>query len=140
VKRILLDTNVYIDWLNHGRYEHVVLGQGFLRHLSSVVVMELRAGAATRAAERALDQLIRAYDKGGRLVTPHAATFDQAGRLLRKLRAEGREVRRASFVNDLLIALSARDIGAAVITRDASDFAVIAQHVPIDVGNAVDDA
>jgi predicted nucleic acid-binding protein len=30
-------------------------------------------------------------------------------------------------VNDVLIALTARDIGAVVLTNDASDFAAIAQ-------------
>lgn len=42
-----------------------------------------------------------------------------------KLRATGREVRRASLVNDVLIALTAREIGATVLTAHAGDFMAI---------------
>jgi predicted nucleic acid-binding protein len=44
-------------------------------------------------------------------------SFD--GRTLQRLREAGREVRRASLVNDVLIALSARSIGATLLTADA---------------------
>lgn len=37
----------------------------------------------------------------------------------------GREVRRASLVNDVLIALTARRLGAALYTGDAEDLRVI---------------
>jgi predicted nucleic acid-binding protein len=49
--------------------------------------------------------------------------------VLRELRAKGRETRRASLVHDVLIALTAREIGATVITGDVSDFEVIYELV-----------
>jgi predicted nucleic acid-binding protein len=140
VKRVLLDTNVYVDWLNHGRHEALVMGRGLVRHMSSVVLMELRAGTMTRAAERAVDRLLRAYAAGDRLVTPRASAFERAGAVLRRLRASGREVRRASLVNDLFIALSASTIGATLVTRDVSDFTAIAEHVAVRVEPALDQA
>ena len=39
-------------------------------------------------------------------------------------------VRRASLLNDLLIALTARDLGAVLLTRDESDFSSIREVVP----------
>ena len=81
--------------------------------------MELRVGATMLPARRALDQLARPYRAGGRVITPGAEIFDQAGRTLQALREGGREIRRSSLVNDVLIALSARSIGATLLTADA---------------------
>jgi predicted nucleic acid-binding protein len=125
VTKLLLDTNVYIGWLNHRLHEALVVGPGFVRYLSSVVQMELRAGAITRRARQRLDQLVRAHAAAGRLVAPSPARFDEAGLALRALRLAGQEIRRASLVNDLLIALTARQIGATVCTCDIGDFEAI---------------
>ncbi|NUQ79144.1 MAG: PIN domain-containing protein [Polyangiaceae bacterium] len=119
LRKVILDTNLYIGWMNHGLHEDLMLGPGLVRYLSAVVLMELRVGATMLPARRALDQLARSYRAGGRLITPGAEIFDQAGRTLQRLREGGREVRQASFVNDVLIALSARSIGATLLTADA---------------------
>ena len=118
LRKAIIDTNLYIGWLNQGLHEDLMLGPGLVRYLSAVVQMELRVGATMLPARRALDQLVRAYRAGGRIITPDAEMFDQAGRTLQRLREIGREIRRASFVHDVLIALSARSIGAALLTAD----------------------
>ena len=125
--KTLLDTNLYIGWLNHGLYEPLVVGPGFVRYLSSVVQMELRVGAATRPARRVLDQLVRAHTVSARLAAPAPAVFDEAGLVLRALRMAGREVRHSSLVNDVLIALTARHLGATLYTANADEFAAIQQ-------------
>jgi predicted nucleic acid-binding protein len=122
VTKLILDTNVYIDWFDRGLHEALVVGPGFVRYLSSVVQMELRTGATTRRARQLLDQVVRAHAASGRVVAPLPAQFDEAGLALQALRLAGREIRRASLVNDLLIALTARQIGAIVYTRDFEDF------------------
>ena len=123
--KVLLDTNLYVGWLNHGLHETLMVGPGFVRYLSSVVQMELRVGAATRSARRLLDQLVRAHRASARLVAPTTAVFDEAGLVLRALRMAGREVRHAPLTNDVLIALTARHIGATLYTADAADFTAI---------------
>lgn len=123
--KLLLDTNLYVDWFNHGRHEALVVGGGFVRYLSSVVQMELRAGARTRPARRLLDRLVRAHAASGRLLAPSPPVFDDAGLVLQALRMAGREVRRASLVNDVLIALTARRLGATLYTGDGEDFKAI---------------
>jgi predicted nucleic acid-binding protein len=123
--KLVLDTNVYIGWLKGGSHEPLVMGPGFVRFLSSIVQMELRTGAVTRRARQLLDQLVRAHAVSGRLVAPSPAQFDEAGLTLRALRLAGREIRRASLVNDVLIALTARQLGATVCTGDVEDFEAI---------------
>ena len=118
LRKVIIDTNLYIGWMNQGLHEDLMLGPGLVRYLSAVVVMELRVGATMLPARRALDQLVRPYRAGGRLITPGTDIFDQAGRTLQRLRESGREIRRASLVNDVLIALSARSIGATLLTAD----------------------
>ena len=112
-RKVLLDTNVYIGWLNGGLHADLLLGPGLARYLSAVVAMELGVGARLLPARRALDQLVRAYQAGGRVAVPDARVFDRAGRVLQRI-----------LVNDVLIALSARSIGATVVSADA-DFEVI---------------
>jgi predicted nucleic acid-binding protein len=52
--------------------------------------------------------------------------YEDAGHVLRALQRSGYQVAKSgSLVNDVLIALSARSIGAIVVTRDAADFAAI---------------
>jgi predicted nucleic acid-binding protein len=125
VKRVVFDTNLYIDWINRGLCENWMLGPGLVRYLSAVVLMELRAGAHTREGRQAVDRLVRSYVAGGRLLAPTHAVFDRAGSVLRRLKLAGREVRSASLVNDVLVALTARSIGASVVTGNAADFKAI---------------
>ena len=47
-----------------------------------------------------------------------AIVFEEAGAVLRTLRARGMEIRRASIVNDVVIAMSCRAIGATLYTAD----------------------
>lgn len=122
---MVLDTNVYVGWLRSGSHEAFVYGTGLDRHLSVVVLMELHLGAQRTAARRGLAQLVRPYERRARLVVPSVRVFERAARVLARLKLAGRDVRRASLVHDVLIALSARAIGAAVVTADAGDFEAI---------------
>jgi predicted nucleic acid-binding protein len=133
VKKVVLDTNLYIDWINRGLREGLMVGGGLVRHLSAVVLMELRAGAHSRSDRAVVDRLARSYSAQGRLVAPSSSVYDRAGSALRQLRLAGRDVRSASFVNDVLIALSAQAIGATVITANVVDFEAIRAVVPLQL-------
>jgi predicted nucleic acid-binding protein len=124
VKKVVLDTNLYIDWINRGLHESFLVDPGYFRYLCAVVVMELRAGARTRAGRTVVDRLVRSYEAGGPLVAPRRRVY-RAGSALRELRLGGPEVRSAAFVNDVLIALAAREIGATVVTANVGDFEAI---------------
>jgi predicted nucleic acid-binding protein len=125
VTKVVLDTNLYINWMNRGLHEGLLMGPSRVRYLCAVVVMELRAGAHTRASRTAVDRMARSNEAAGRLVAPSRAVFDRAGSALRQLRLAGRDVRSAAFVNDVLIALTARELGATVVTANVGDFEAI---------------
>jgi len=130
--RILLDTNIFIDYLRAGRHAAMVLGgrHSLLRFLSAVVLLELRIGADTPRRIRAVDRIEEAFPSE-RIVAPTAALFSRAGTLFRAIHGAGSGIRdRLSPMNDLLIALTAWQIGAKVVTSDASDFARIAERLP----------
>jgi predicted nucleic acid-binding protein len=131
--KAVFDTNIFVGWFRDGSHEELMLGRSHSRYLSAVVQMELRVGATTAKTSRALDQMFRTYARAGRRLAPSPDAFDQAGRVLRRLRDRGREVRRASLVNDLLIAVTARMAGATLFTADASDFLAIHEAFPFEL-------
>jgi predicted nucleic acid-binding protein len=130
--RILLDTNVFIDYLRSGRHGTWVWGgrESRIRFLSAVVSLELRVGADTFRRGRAVDRILAAFP-AERVVVPTAGLFDRAGALFRMLHGSGRGLRdRLAPMNDVLIALTAWRIGATLVTANGGEFSRIAEHLP----------
>ena len=130
--RILLDTNVFIDYLRAGRHGAWVWGgrESRIRFLSAVVLLELRLGADTARRERAVDRIQAAFP-AERIVAPTTALWDRAGALFRTLHGTGSRLRdRLGPMNDLLIALTGWRIGATVVTSNSGEFGRIAEHLP----------
>jgi predicted nucleic acid-binding protein len=127
VRRLVFDTGVYIDWLNAGRHEELLFQPEGIKHLSAIVLMELLAGAFSRRDRRLVLDLERAFAGVGRVIAPPAGAYAQAGEVLRLLQARhGYQLKaNASIANDVLIALSARSIGATVVTQNARDYRAI---------------
>lgn len=127
MRRLVLDTNLYIDWLNAGEHEDVLFQPGIVKFLSAVVMMELLAGAFSARDRRVLHSIFTAFIRLGRILTPSTATYREAGDVLRQLQARhGYDPGRShSLGNDVLIALSARSIGATVMTQNKRDFLAI---------------
>ena len=127
MQRVVIDTNIYIDWLNEGRYEDIIFQREAVKHLSAVVLMELLAGAFSTRDRRLIRDIILPFAKANRLITPTVSLYEEAGHVLRRLqRVHGYSMPSAYvLVNDVLIALSARSIGASVITQNERDFAAI---------------
>jgi predicted nucleic acid-binding protein len=127
MRRLVIDTSVYVDWINRGRHEDVLFERGTVKYLSAVVLMELRAGAFSQRDRRLVGRLEASFDRAGRVLTPSRAVFVEAGDTLRWLQANrGYKISgRHSIANDVLIALSARSIGAAVVTQNETDYRAI---------------
>ncbi len=129
--KVLLDTNVFIDYLRADLHADWVFGgvSNTIRFLSSVVLMELRLGADTIRRKRAVDRIQAAFPPA-RLIAPLPPLFDQAGRLFRTLHGDGSGLAdRLGPINDLLIALTAAQMGATVVTSNVQEFHQIAAHV-----------
>jgi predicted nucleic acid-binding protein len=135
MQRIVIDTNVYIDWLNSGRYEELFFAPGAVKHLSSIVMMELLAGAFAPKDRKLLQGITRSFAAVGRLLLPTIAVYQDAGEVLRRLQVVRGYMARgtATLVNDVLIALSARSIGATVITQNKRDYVAIQSIRPFQL-------
>jgi len=126
MRRVVVDTNVYVDWINRAEYEGVLFQRETVKYLSAVVLMELRAGAFSRRDRRLLHGLEAAFERAGRVLVPSRTIFAEAGEALRSLQDAGYRIGAShSIANDVLIALSARSIGATVITENERDYRAI---------------
>ncbi len=134
--KLIYDTSVYIEILRskafasalRPRYEADIPSTFFC----SVVIQELLAGATDRLKRAVVEGLYRPFKRNRRIVTPTDAAWEDTGRLIGVMRGDRRD--RAdrltgSFVNDVLIALSARGVGAKVVTLNSDDFAFIRRYV-----------
>ncbi len=138
--KILYDTSFYIGVLRsksfaqafRSRYEADIP----ITFFSSVVIQELLAGATDRLKQAVVEGLYRPFVHNGRIVTPTHSVWEEAGRLLGVMRGQRKnhiDRLTGSFVNDLLIALSARGVGAKVLTLNSDDFTLIRKYLPFSL-------
>jgi predicted nucleic acid-binding protein len=132
MRRVVIDTNLYIDWRNAGRHEAVLFQRDAVKYLSAVVMLELYAGAFLPRDRRIVRGLVAAFERADRILVPSGAVWEDAGQVLRALQESRGSLRMGypSLVNDVLIALSARSVGASVVTSNARDFGVIREIRP----------
>lgn len=142
MRRVVIDTNIYIDWFNAGRHEDLLFQRDAVKHLSAVVLMELRAGAFRPQDRRLVQRVEAAFARVGRILLPSRGVFAEAGDVLRRLQARrGFRIETSrSIVNDVLIALSARSIGATVVTQNAVHYRAIRAVRPFPLVVVGDDA
>lgn len=124
--KAILDTSVYLPFL---RRDGAIHDLGFLLrptllYMSSVVFAELYAGAKDRPTVRLLERLYRTFDRLDRVIMPDKQVWFEAAQLLRQLglRHGFEATGLARLTHDVLIALTARKIGAVVFTHNRRDF------------------
>ncbi len=117
--KYVLDTNVILDALNQPAQLEALLG--FLHwalpttYFSAVVALELEAGTTTRRQRSLLDQqLAGPFSRRGRVIAPSVSAWQRAGRVV----SSGYRVQTPDALNDLLIAVSAREAGLTVVSSD----------------------
>ena len=131
-----LDTNIFIDGFRNEEAQADVFA--FLNralpiiYLSAVVMQELAAGARTIEAARELQQTVFSpFERRRRVFAPSADAFVDSGRVLAAVAAaEGWQTaaENPSLLNDALIAVSCREQGIGLITKD-TDFKRLAPFV-----------
>jgi len=134
VKKVIFDTNILIDWINDKQFEELIFESGAAKYLSSVVLMELMAGALDAEDQKLIRKLHNAHKKAGRMVTPTESIYADAGDILLELqRSKGYDLKNTfSLANDVLIALTARSIGATLFTQNRKDFQAIREIKAFD--------
>ena len=73
MRRVIVDTNIYIDWINDRRHEDVLFQPDAVAYLSAIVVMELYAGAFTERDRRLIRSLLATFARPERIVVPSRA-------------------------------------------------------------------
>ena len=127
----LIDTDLYIDLIQSGTtlpfirelYDKEAPGIYF----SSIVAQELLAGARSPAGRKRVDALFQPFEKVGRIVTPGHNHWKDAGAILAEILHSRPSLKSKlpTLVNDCLLALSARSLGATLYTRNRDDFTLL---------------
>lgn len=136
----VLDTNIYIRSVRSEAGAHALeaFSSAFAPalYLHAVVAMELLAGATSASLRRKTESsFIRPFERRRRVFAPGLAAWKRAGEIVaeligaRKLSPSG--VSR-SFVNDCLLAASAREHGFVLVTENTRDFQLIATVSPFE--------
>ncbi len=123
----LLDTNIYINlFSNPNSHEDILLSRGLI-YLSSIVFMELIAGAHTKKPRNSVQDIGNYFKRMNRIIIPSQSDYERAGEILVRLqRVKGYDLKKcASITNDCLIAASCRSIGAILYTQNKKDFQAI---------------
>lgn len=122
---LLFDTGIHIRFSRGENY--LWLGEDarvFQRTIqTAVVAAELYAGTHDHREKRVLDALCRAHRALGHFSSPPAATWIDAGILLRRARSTFGQMDFAGHFRDLLITLEAVQTRATLVTEAIGDFA-----------------
>jgi predicted nucleic acid-binding protein len=136
---VFFDSNVYINLLRSPDYERRLerfLQGACLYAINKIVLMELWAGARSKDEENVL----KLYEKNLPLMGFSDNNFISAGQILHKM-ARDRSVeplKRRRLTWDILIALSAKENNALLITENESDFKKIQNYVAFEFVSASD--
>ncbi|MFL5538270.1 MAG: PIN domain-containing protein [Longimicrobiaceae bacterium] len=98
-------------------------------YLCSVVAQELLSGARDDEMRRLRREFLEPFENLKRLATPTHRGWSDAGLILRQLRRGGFAITPA-FTNDVLIAVSAAEIGATLVHDNSRDFTAIKRYFP----------
>ncbi len=105
-------------------------------HLSVIVAQELRAGVQRSQDRKALERnVLTVFTRANRMITPSADAWHRSGDLLAEMaKQEGLEIARVSkaFANDVLLALSCREVGCVLVTDNERDFQRIRRFVQFE--------
>ena len=119
------DTSFLIDHFRKGTVQDTFLALNRYYHItfSSVVLMELLAGAYEKKEQRLIEQIQNNFT----VITPTRRQWHTSGKIMLKLRKDKKTdpLRIKGLVVDILIAASVRDIGAVLITKNDKDFRLI---------------
>jgi predicted nucleic acid-binding protein len=134
-RKLVLDTNCFIDAsrteAGADAFAAFCARAAPRLYLSTVVAAELRAGAGNARDRRTLERrVLSPYVRRRRLLNPSSAAWEALGTTLARLvDDEGLVLAdvRKSFVFDILVAWSCREIGAVLVSRNMKDLSRIAK-------------
>ena len=132
--KVVLDTNVYVSACrseeSRARFRTTFFPLLPVTFLAAVVAYELRVNAANRPTQRLVQEFIGPMERSGRCIAPAFADWIEAAAIVTAIAERDRAWRSKlpALLNDILIALCARKIGATLLTYTAQDFRLIRRH------------
>ena len=122
----LFDTSILIPYFARGRYSRDVTGAAAPKRLwlSSLVALELYVGTRDQAEKRSLDAFVASFERRQRVLTPTHADHVLAGILLNRRRRLAGSLEARHHVVDVLVVLSASQIGGTVVTANVEHLGV----------------
>ncbi len=132
--KVVLDTNIYVSACRSAasreHFRATFLPLLPVTFLAAVVAYELRVNAANRPTRQLLQEFIAPMERNGRCIAPTFADWMEAAEIVTAIGARDRSWRSKlpALLNDVLIALCARRIGATLLTYNGKDFRLIRRH------------
>ncbi|OGL39118.1 MAG: hypothetical protein A2042_07915 [Candidatus Schekmanbacteria bacterium GWA2_38_11] len=129
--KIIIDTDIYIDYLNKGIYEDILLKDGYFKYLAPIIITELLAGCRSDEERKIIEKLNYISDKSNRIVLYSPQDYIIAGNILNALKFKmGYDLKKSvSLTNDVFIAIAAWKIGAILFTKNRKDFRAIQNYI-----------
>jgi len=132
-RKVVFDTNVYVEAIHGGpdaQAYQLLLSVIPRTYLSAVVVQELFAGALDTIGVRLVERFAHLAERTGRIILPTYTNWKEAGRVLARIshREPALRTRVPRLVNDVLLALSAKQIGATLYTFNRRNFITISRY------------
>jgi len=125
-KKIIIDTNIYIDIFNAGLHFNLRNPFQYIVFLAYPVLHELWMGTKGKREVDHLTAFQNEFIKLKRLIIPTTSTLVSIGQVCHHLRVTGRlDPVYPKHYNDISIAVLARQIGATLVTKNSNDFKVI---------------
>jgi predicted nucleic acid-binding protein len=134
--RYIFDTNIYIECMLNREFalQHTEQYGNDLpfTFFSSVVAQELLVGCADELAIRRAQNFLTPFERVGRIVNPAFQDWKDAAHTVVKIGLRRRDLKskKVALVNDVMIALSCRRIGATLVTLNSQDFETIRGLIP----------
>jgi predicted nucleic acid-binding protein len=132
--KYVLDTNVYLEAARSDaartRFREALLPLLPATFLSGVVAYELAVDARDRRTRGLVRQFLLPMERTGRIVSPAFDDWVDASEVVSSIEERDRSWRSKlpGLLDDILIALCARRIGATLITYNGDDFRLIRRH------------
>jgi len=128
-QKAVLDTSFLIKHFREGTVQNIFLDLNKYYHIafSSVVLMELISGAYDRKEQRLIEQIQNNFT----VISVTEKQWYTAGNVMLRLRKDLKidTARIKNLLADILIALSVRDVGATLFTKNEKDFKLIKEVI-----------
>jgi len=139
VTKYVLDTNLYVEATRDSGFAGALVQftSMFLPqiYLHAIVVQELAIGAVHESGRRQLErEVVAPFERRGRVVVPGYRAWKRSGEVIaelvdRKVLSPGGFGR--SFLSDVLLAVSCREEGLVILTRNTVEFDRISKVEPV---------